>query len=68
LVLSSKVYGVWRARNETKYHGQPKIEEQILKMIFWEARSRISGKGKFKKNRKNVSICQNWKLDVNVLV
>ncbi|XP_062143702.1 uncharacterized protein LOC133851346 isoform X1 [Alnus glutinosa] len=68
LVLSSTVYGIWRARNETKYHGKPKTEEQILKIIFWEVRSRISGKGKFKKNRENVSICQNWNLDVNILV
>jgi hypothetical protein len=43
-------------------------EEQILRMIFWEVRSRISGKGKFKKNRENVNICQNWNIDVSVLV
>jgi hypothetical protein len=56
LVLSSTVYGIWRARNETKYHGKPKTEEQILKIIFWEVRSRISGKGKFKKNRENAFV------------
>jgi len=36
LVLSSIVYGIWRARNEIKHHGQPKTEEQTLKLIFWE--------------------------------
>jgi len=32
LVLS--VYGIWKARNEIKFGGQPRTEEQILKMIF----------------------------------
>jgi hypothetical protein len=33
LILSSIVYGIWRARNEVKYNGQPRTEEQILKTI-----------------------------------
>jgi hypothetical protein len=36
LALSATVYGLWRARNEIKHGGQPKIEEQGLKFIFWE--------------------------------
>jgi hypothetical protein len=55
LVLSSTVYNLWRARNEIKHHGQPKTEEQILKSVFWEVRSRILGRGKFKSNRVNLS-------------
>jgi hypothetical protein len=68
LVLSSTVYSLRRARNEIKYHGYPKIEVQILKMIFSKVCSRISGKGKSKKNKENVSICQNWNVDDTVLV
>jgi hypothetical protein len=37
-ILSSTVYGTWRERNEIKFGGQPKIEEQILKLVFWEIR------------------------------
>jgi hypothetical protein len=65
-VLSSTVYGIWRARNEIKHHDQPKTEEQILKLIFGEVRSKISGKGSFKKTRKNLSLSQNWNLNVNM--
>lgn len=36
LVLSSSIYNLWRARNEIKHSDHPKIEEQILKAIFWE--------------------------------
>jgi hypothetical protein len=59
LVLSSTIYSLWRARNEINYHGHLKTKEQILKKILWEVRSKNSGKGKFKKNRENVGICQN---------
>jgi hypothetical protein len=33
LVLSATVYGIWRARNNIRF--QRRIEEQILKLIFW---------------------------------
>jgi hypothetical protein len=49
LILSSTVYDIWRARNEIKHHGQPRTEEQILKSIFWEVRTRILGRGCFKR-------------------
>jgi len=54
LVLSAAVYGLWRARNELRFGGHPRTEEQILKMIFWEIRFRLSGKGRFKKTLENV--------------
>jgi hypothetical protein len=61
------VYGIWRAKNAIKHNNrQPKIEEQILKSIFWEVRSQILGKGKFKKNRVNIRICHCWNLDTNL--
>jgi hypothetical protein len=42
-------------------------DEQILKMILWEVRIRISRKGSFKKTRENVRICQLWNLADSVL-
>jgi hypothetical protein len=68
LVLSSTVYNLWRARNEIKYKGQPKIEEHILKVFILEVRSKISGKWGFKKSMENFNICQNWNLNVNMLM
>jgi hypothetical protein len=68
LVLSASVYKIWRAQNDIRHGGQPKTEEQILKFIFWEVRFRVSGKGKFKKNKENIRFCLNWNIDVNLLV
>jgi hypothetical protein len=67
LVFSSAVYNIWRARNEIKFHGHPKSEEQILKLIFWEVHIRMSGSSKFKKTRENIRICQIWNLACSVL-
>jgi hypothetical protein len=47
LILSSVVYNLWQAKNELRFQGWPKTEEQILKKIFWDIRSWISGKGRF---------------------
>jgi hypothetical protein len=44
LVLSSTMYGLWRTCNEVQHVGHPRKEEQILKHIFWEVRSRVVGK------------------------
>ncbi|GLT71182.1 hypothetical protein SLA2020_432160 [Shorea laevis] len=68
LVLSSTVYNLWRARNEIKHCGQPKTEEQLLKAIVWEVRSRILGKGKFRMSRENLLLCQAWNLPIDLLV
>jgi hypothetical protein len=68
LVLSSSVYNIWRARNEIKHNGSPKTEEQIIRSIFWEVRTRISGKGNFKKNEENINICLSWNIDLSILV
>jgi hypothetical protein len=59
LVFGSVVYRIWQARNEIRFHGHPKSEEQILKLIFWEIRTQISGKEKFKKTKGE---CQLWNL------
>jgi hypothetical protein len=53
--------------NPIKFHGHPKSEEQILKLIFWEVRIRMSGSSKFKKTWENIRICQIWNLACYVL-
>jgi len=67
LVFGSAVYGLWKARNAIRFCGVSSTEEQVLKMIFWEVRTRIFGKGSFKKTRENVLICPIWNLDNYVL-
>jgi len=52
LILSSTVYGIWRARNEIRHNGHPRTEEQILKAILWEVRSRISWERVFQEEYK----------------
>jgi hypothetical protein len=68
LVLSSSVYHIWKARNEIKLQGHPKTKEQILRLIFWEVRNRISGRGKFIKNGENMDLCRLWNIDEGILV
>jgi hypothetical protein len=68
LVLHSAVYHLWRARNEIKHNGHPKTEEQVLRLIYWDVRSRISGKGRFAKTSESVKLCLNWNISFSVLV
>jgi hypothetical protein len=68
LILIFVVYHIWRARNEIKFHGRPKMKEQILRAIFWEVRFRILGKGKFKKNKENEALCAVWNIDSSIMV
>jgi hypothetical protein len=67
LVLSSTIYNIWRARNEIKHQGHPKTEDQIMKQVIWEVRTRIVGKGKFQKTRENLLLCQAWNLPNDLL-
>jgi hypothetical protein len=52
LILSSTVYGIWRTWNEIRHNGHPRTEEQILKAILWEVRSRISWEKVFQEEYK----------------
>ncbi len=54
--------------NEIKVLGHPKMEEQILRSIFWEVRKRISRKGKFIKDMENVALCKTWNIEGKILV
>jgi hypothetical protein len=68
LALSSVVYHLWKARNEIRHQGRPKTEEQLLRSIYWEIRSCISGKGRFSKTKENFVLCLNWNIPFDVLV
>jgi predicted negative regulator of RcsB-dependent stress response len=56
LVLGSVIYNIWQTRNEIKHLGQPCSEEQILKKVLWEVRTKIAGKGKFPKIEGNMDL------------
>jgi len=68
LVLSATVYNIWRNRNELKYGNHPKTEEQLMQKIFWEVRTRVLGKGRFKKITENMDLCRNWSTKEEILV
>jgi hypothetical protein len=68
LVLGSTVYNIWCTRNELKHAGHPFTEEQILKKIMWEVRTRIVGKGIFSKTRENLMFCSLWNLPTDLLI
>jgi hypothetical protein len=68
LVLSSSMYNLWSSRNEIKHNGHPKTEDRLLKVIFWEVRSRILRKEKFPKSRANVVLCQAWNIPADLLI
>jgi hypothetical protein len=68
LILSFVVYYLWQARNKIKFQGRPKTEEQILRLIFWEVRTRILGKGKFINSRENASLCHIWNIASSVII
>jgi hypothetical protein len=68
LVLGSTIYNIWLTRNELIHAGHPCSEEQILKKIVWEVRTRIVGKGKFPSTRENTLLCSLWNLHAEILV
>ncbi|XP_059451249.1 uncharacterized protein LOC132182059 [Corylus avellana] len=68
LVLGSVIYNLWCTRNELMHSGQPNTEEQLLKKIIWEVRSRIAGKGKFPRTRENLDLASLWNLHADLLL
>jgi hypothetical protein len=67
-VLGSIIYNIWHTRNEIKHLDQPSSEEQILKKVFWEARTRIAGKGKFPKTRGNLVLASLLNLPTELIL
>ena len=68
IVLGSVIYNLWQTRNEIKHSGLPSFEEQILKRVLWEMRTRIVGKGKFPKTRENLVLASLWNLPADLLL
>ncbi|GLT57396.1 hypothetical protein SLA2020_303710 [Shorea laevis] len=68
LVLGASIYHIWRTRNEIRHGCSPSSEDQLLQKIHVDVRSRILGRGKFKKTPRNVDLCCNWGLPEIVLV
>jgi hypothetical protein len=68
LVFGASIYNIWRTRNEIRHGGSPLSEDQLLQKIHVDVRSRILGKGKFKKIPRNIELCCNWGLSNSVLV
>jgi hypothetical protein len=61
------LYIIWCTRNEIQHAGHPITEEQILKKILWEVRTRVIGSRKFPKTKENLVLCSLWNLPVDVL-
>ncbi|XP_059433958.1 uncharacterized protein LOC132167079 [Corylus avellana] len=68
LVLGSVIYNLWCTRNELKHSGHPISEEQILRKVLWEVRTRIAGKGKFSKNKENLGLAAQWNLPADLFL
>ena len=68
LVLGAAVYNLWHTRNELKHSGQPSTEEQLLKKIIWEVRSRLAGKGNFPMTRENLILVSLGNLPADLLL
>ena len=73
LALGSALYHIWCNRNEILHAGHilhasnPITEEQILKRILWEVRTRVIGSRKFPKAKENLVLCSLWNLPEDML-
>lgn len=60
LVLGAVVYHLWKRRNDSKHGNVASSEDQMLKRIDWEIRTRIMGVGKFADYSLNRFLCCKW--------
>ena len=68
LVFWVVVYNLWHTRNELRHAGSPSTEEQILKKVMWEVRTRLARSENFPKTRENISLSSLWNLPSEMLV
>jgi hypothetical protein len=54
------VYNILKLLNDLKHGNVPHTEDQILKRIDWEIRTRIKGVGKFKESVSNAFLWCRW--------
>jgi hypothetical protein len=67
LVLGSIVYHIWCTRNEIQHSGHPLTEEQLVKRIRWEVRTRVVGRN-FPKTIENMLLVDLWNLPIDLLI
>jgi hypothetical protein len=67
LVFGS-IYNLWHTKNEIRHAGSPSTEEQILKKVMWEVRTRLVGRGNFPRTRENIFLSSLWNLPNEMLV
>jgi hypothetical protein len=68
LVFGYVVYNLWQTRNELIHAALLSTEEQLLKKILWEVRTRIVGKWKVPRIRENLILCSLWNLLADMLL
>jgi hypothetical protein len=67
-VLGAVVYHIWRQRNDIKHGNLVKTEEQVIKSVEWEIRSRVMGVGRFKQLAKNRGLFCKWGIEDKFLL
>lgn len=60
LSFGAVVYHIWKQRDDLQQGNVANSEEQILKRIDWEIRTRVMGAGTIKKSIINKSLCCRW--------
>jgi hypothetical protein len=67
LVLGSIVYHIWCTRNEFQRYEHPLTEDQLVKRVIWEVKTRIVGRN-FPKARENMLLVDLWNLPTDLLI
>jgi hypothetical protein len=62
LCLGASVYHLWKLRNDLCHGNTHRTEEDVVKQIKWEVRSRIMAKGGFTKTGQNAALVHLWNL------
>lgn len=62
LSLGAVVYYIWIQRNNLIHGNVVCSEEGLIARIKWEIRSRLMGKGQYRRSMVNIRLLQNWNL------
>jgi hypothetical protein len=62
LSLGAVVYHIWIQRNNLIHGNVVCSEEGRIARIKWEIRSRLMGKGQYRRSMVNIRLLQNWNL------
>lgn len=50
------VYHIWKQRNDIKHSNHIRSEEQMIKHLKWEIRTRVPARGRFQSSLENISV------------